>query len=58
MRAIAADALLAAGNREEALHNAEKALEALGRDTSAPDEFRVAIKESAEKKIRELKKES
>ena len=34
------DALLAAGNRKEALHNAEKALEVLGRDTSAPDEFR------------------
>ena len=29
------DALLAAGNRKEALHNAEKALEVLGRDTSA-----------------------
>lgn len=52
------DALLAAGNRKEALYNAEKALEVLGRDKSAPDEFRAAIKESAEKKIRELKKES
>ena len=50
------DALLAAGNRKEALHNAEKALEVLDRDKSAPDEFRAAIKESAEKKISELKK--
>ena len=50
------DALLAAGNRKEALHNAEKALEVLGKDSLAPAEFRAAIKESAEKKIRELKK--
>ena len=52
------DALLAAGNRKEALRNAEKALEVLSRDKSVPDEFRAAIKESAEKKITQLKKES
>jgi hypothetical protein len=52
------DALVAAGNRKEALLNAEKALEVLERDKSVPDEFRAAIKESAEKKIKELKKES
>lgn len=52
------DALLAAGNRKEALRTAEKALEVLDKDKSVPDEFRAGIKESAEKKIRELKKES
>ena len=52
------DALLAAGNRTEALRNAEKALEVLGGDKSVPDEFRAAIRESAEKKVRELKKGS
>jgi pimeloyl-ACP methyl ester carboxylesterase len=50
------DALLAAGDRQEALRNAEKALELLDKDKTVADEFRAAIKESAEKKIRELKK--
>ena len=44
------DALLAAGNRKEALRIAEKALEVLDKDKSVPDEFRAAIKESAEKR--------
>ena len=45
------DALLAAGYRKEALRIAEKALEVLDKDKSVPDEFRAAIKDSAEKKI-------
>lgn len=51
------DAYLAAGNRAEALRLAEKALAALEADTQTPEEFRRAIRESAEKKIRELKKQ-
>jgi len=50
------DAYLAAGKRKEALHHAEKALEMLPGDTSISDEFRARLKESAEQKIRELKK--
>lgn len=52
------DAYLAAGNREEVLRNAEKALATLPKDASATEELRAAILESAEKKIRELKKPS
>jgi uncharacterized protein (UPF0147 family) len=50
------DAQLAAGNKADALRNAEKALEVLASDTRVPDQLRAAIKESAEKKIRDLKK--
>ena len=50
------DAYLAAGNRAEALKLAEKALSLLAADTQVTDELRTAIKESAEKKIKELKK--
>lgn len=50
------DAYLAAGKRKEALHHAEKALEMLPGDTSIGDEFRVRLKESAEQKVRDLKK--
>jgi dienelactone hydrolase len=53
-----ADAYLAAGRRDEALRNAEQALKVLETDTTAPAEFRSAIKESAEKKIKELRKPS
>jgi dienelactone hydrolase len=52
------DAYLAAGKRKEALHHAEKALEMLPGDTTIGDEFRATLKESAEQKIRELKKTS
>lgn len=51
-----ADAHLAAGNREEALKLAEKTLEMLPNDKNAPPEFKLLIKESAEKKIQELRK--
>ena len=50
------DAYLAAGNRAEALKLAEKALAMLAADTQINDQLRTAIKESAEKKIKELKK--
>lgn len=50
------DAYLAAGKRDKALTYAEKALEVLATDTTAPDEFKAAIRESAQRKISELKK--
>jgi dienelactone hydrolase len=50
------DAYLAAGKRAEALQFAEKALQVLAADTRAPEEFKERIRESAEQKIRELKK--
>jgi dienelactone hydrolase len=50
------DAYLADGNSAEALKYAEKALEVLATDTKTPAQFKQAIKESAEKKIKELKK--
>ena len=52
-----ADGYLADGNRAEALRHAEKAVEMLEKDTRINDELRTAIRESAEKKIKELKKE-
>lgn len=51
-----ADAHLAAGRRGEALRFAEQALQALATDTRTPDAFKQQIRESAERKIRELKK--
>ena len=50
------DAYVADGNREEALRNAEKAVDLLAADTRVPPEFRAAIRESAENKIKALKK--
>ena len=50
------DGYLALGNREEALRYAEKTLEMLPKDTQASEEFKARIRESAEKKIKELKK--
>lgn len=50
-----ADAHLAAGNRDEALRLAEKTLELLPND-KAPAEFKALVRESAEKKIQELRK--
>jgi len=51
-----ADGYLADGNKAEALRYAEKALEVLKTDAQLPDELRTAIRESAEKKVRDLKK--
>jgi predicted Zn-dependent protease len=50
------DAYLAAGKPAEAVRFAEKTLQVLASDTKTPEEFKAAIKESAEKKIRDLKK--
>ncbi|HXW05508.1 MAG TPA: alpha/beta fold hydrolase [Vicinamibacterales bacterium] len=52
------DAYLALGQREKALQYAERALKVLETDTHVNHEFRTAIKESAEKKVRELRKGS
>ena len=51
------DGYLADGNTVEALKYAEKALQVLATDTRTPDEFKQAVRESAEKKIKDLKKE-
>ena len=51
-----ADAYLAAGKRDEALRLAEKTLAMLEKDTITPEDFKAQIKESAERKIAELKK--
>ena len=50
------DGYLALGNREEALRYAEKALEMIPKDAEASDDFKKLVRESAEKKIKELKK--
>lgn len=50
------DAYLADGNETEALRLAEKALQMLASDTQAPEEFKTLIRESAEGKIKRLKK--
>ena len=51
------DGYLALGNREEALRYADKTLEMLPKDTQAPEQFKTLIRESAEKKIKELRKQ-
>jgi dienelactone hydrolase len=50
------DAHLAAGHNDEALKYAEKAIAVLETDTQAGPEFAAAIRESAEKKIKALRK--
>ena len=50
------DAFLADGNKEEALRYAEKTLQMLEGDTRTPAELKQAIRESAQKKVRDLKK--
>jgi dienelactone hydrolase len=51
------DGYLALGNREEALRYAEKALEMIPKDTEASDDFKKLVRQGAEKKIKELKKQ-
>jgi dienelactone hydrolase len=51
-----ADAYLAAGKKDDALRLAEKTLAMLEKDTTTPEDFKAQIKESAERKIAELKK--
>ena len=50
------DGYLADGNTADALRFAEKALQVLDADTRTAPELKQAIRESAEKKVRELKK--
>ena len=51
------DGYLALGNREEALRYADKALEMIPKDVEASDDLKKLIREGAEKKIKELRKE-
>ena len=48
------DGYLAMGNKEEALKYAQKAIEMLDKDPNATPEFKQLLRESAEKKIKEL----
>jgi dienelactone hydrolase len=48
------DAYLAAGQKDLARENAEKALQMLDKDTSTSDEMKKMIRESAAKKLKEL----
>ena len=50
------DAYLADGNTADALRFAEKALEVLAKDTTTPEDFKRQVRESAEGKIKQLKK--
>jgi dienelactone hydrolase len=50
------DAYLADGNKVEALKHAEKALVLLPNDTRIPDEVKALVRESAQKKVEQLKK--
>lgn len=49
-----ADAYLAAGEKDLARENANKAINALGADTADPEDRRNAIRDSAEKKLKQL----
>jgi dienelactone hydrolase len=51
------DAYLADGNKVEALKHAEKALALLPGDTSLPDAAKTLVRESAQKKVEQLKKQ-
>jgi dienelactone hydrolase len=48
------DAYLAAGNKEDALKYAQKAMDMLDKDPNVTPEFKQAVRESAEKKIKDL----
>jgi dienelactone hydrolase len=48
------DGYLAMGNKEEALKYAQRAIEMLDKDTNATAEFKQAVRESAESKIKQL----
>ena len=50
------DAYLADGNKVEALKYAEKTLQVLETDKRTPEQFKQAVRESAERKVKELKK--
>lgn len=48
------DGYLAAGDRAKALEFAQKALDAISRDTTTPDAFKQQVRQSAEGKVRQL----
>jgi tetratricopeptide (TPR) repeat protein len=48
------DAYLAAGQNEQALENAKKALELLPKDTTDPQALKDGIKTNAEEKVKKL----
>lgn len=50
-----ADAYEAAGNKAEALRNAEKAVDLLQKDTTMNEQFKARVRASAEEKIRRLR---
>ena len=50
------DAFLEDGNKVEALKYAEKTLKVLETDTTTPDAFKQLVRESAERKVKELRK--
>ena len=50
------DAYLEDGNKVEALKYAEKTLQVLKSDTRTPEAFKQLVRESAERKVKELKK--
>jgi tetratricopeptide (TPR) repeat protein len=51
------DAYLADGNTVEALRHAERALALLPNDLRIADEFKARVRESAQKKVEQLKKQ-
>ena len=51
------DGYLALGNKDDALRYAEKAIEMLAKDAEASDNLKTRVRESAEKKIKELRKQ-
>ena len=51
------DAYLADGNKVEALRHAERALALLANDTRIPDQMKALVRESAQKKVEQLKKQ-
>ncbi len=46
--------LLGRGQKDLALENAKEALELIAKDTSEPEQRRIAIRQSAEQKLKEL----
>jgi len=51
------DGYLALGNKEEALRYAEQAIAMLAKDAEASDNLKTLVRESAEKKIKELRQQ-
>ena len=51
------DAYLAEGNKVEALKYAERALALLANDTRLPEDVKKLVRDSAQKKVEQLKKQ-